>query len=349
MKLPNILFILVDALRQDYAYHPGMKFIDFLLERKEGGSYIFHNHFSSNSWTFPCLGSLFTGMEPIHHQLWKIEYSTIEHWEDWGVPNIFTYLKKNFGYYTAWLGGAGFGGKEAGWGKLVNKKIDGLNLDNIQEGLKIIQKERKTPGFVYIHFLHPHEWFRKFEQRLRELRENPPPNEIEEWQAEYRKRLDELDDFLLNSPEMQNFIEWADMIILTADHGEGFRETPRDAIHTHSGDYYNPNVRRIPLVWWWKEFGERGAIVYKTRDLDIFPTLISMLKWKENPNNWKENCKYKPLKIDGISLFFYDMVKLLPSIHPKHPLASWETYCLISSDKKEDEKIKEKLKDLGYY
>lgn len=277
-KRPNVILIVVDALRPDHlssnAYsRPTSPFIDWLS--RQGVS--FENTISQSTWTKTSIPSLLASIYPEAHGVRGVRDV---------LPNeviLISEVLKDRGYQTCCVQSNAWLKKKFGFDQGYDKFI----YDFLQDAAKInartlewLDAEEKRPFFLYLHYMDVH---------------NPyiPPAKFDIFGPD---RVDKYDGTILHIDTRikQLFYElekrglakntW---IVITADHGDEFEEHGGIA---HSRTLYN-EVLKVPLVFFHSGLMKKAKIVKRqVRLIDVAPTLLDLARIP------------KPESMEGISL-----------------------------------------------
>lgn len=265
---PNVVFIVIDALRQDhlgcYGYNrntsPG---IDELARQ----GVIFNNAFSSSPWTKPSVASFYTSLHPNNHRTLN-QYKMLPE-----SALTFAEILKNQGYRTYYLnaGNVSIGKKfnfHQGFDYYFNKRIDaGLLTDNF---LSLLPELRNKRFFSYIHYMDTHlpynknkynEWFVKnkpieppFEPgkinhnivKDLDVSHRLSPGDKEYLESLYDGQIRFVDENIkriIGALRDNNMLENT-LVIITSDHGEEFWDHNN---FEHGHTMYN-ELLEVPLI-----------------------------------------------------------------------------------------------------
>ncbi|MEN8154369.1 MAG: sulfatase [Acidobacteriota bacterium] len=295
-KGPNIIIIVVDALREDTLGANGYKRdtspnIDEFAER----SVVFKNAYSSSSWTKPAVASLFSSLDPIKH-------NTLS--KNDGFPDAvhtLTEILNNKGYNTYFLGGGNhFLGKHfnfnQGFNYYFNKRSDAAELT--ERFISLLPELKKGKFFTYLHYMDTHLPYGKNKynylfsgkKKINKLL----PGKIFRWTVNKLKKKKELtpDDKKYLRDLYDGQVRYVDenigklldvfkqelllnntLVIITSDHGEEFWDH-NGFEHGHS--LYNELIH-IPLIIGGKGLGP-SVKEKSVRIIDIFPTVLKVTK-----------------------------------------------------------------------
>jgi arylsulfatase A-like enzyme len=311
---PNIIILLVDALRPDhlgcYSYHRDTSpFIDKLAQ--EGT--LFTNAFVHSTMTHPSTSCLFTGTIP--------PVNAVHEWADASAPGMveadklqkrsvtIAELLKKKGYSTAAFLANWHITPEVGYkqGFNVYKNMSGASASTLnQMAAYWITSLRKRPFFCYIHYMDVHMPYKapppynliyppvKGRAPTRNLLSPAPITEsnflytIGQYDGEIHYLDDQLRIFfsILNE---RGLLENT-LVVLLADHGEEFLDHGGIG---HALSLYD-ELLHVPLIFWYPGVIPAGVTREEmVMQSDILPTLASLVKV-----NWDE------LPVYGTSLFY---------------------------------------------
>jgi arylsulfatase A-like enzyme len=325
-KLKNIILIVVDCLRADHLslLNYNRETSPFLKKLSEK-SIVCRNAYTTAPWTYPSVVSILSGLYPHKHgagifrkeRSWKEEvfiykpYSNVVLLPEilgqygyskfllssipWTTINISDVFDKTFYYF----------------------KTSARHLFTLA---KRVIKNISTPFFIYLHLgdLHEPVYFEKYPKLddvvLKRIRA------ISEWRFTQGSHLntEEFNIYKFNrillydtlirrvDEEIEKFFDFMKdenlqedtIIIITADHGEGFWEHAEEekkffkkvnifgVAHGHS--LFQEYIR-VPLIIWENELYKK-SIEFPVSTVDILPTILDLLNMK------------KPDGIQGISL-----------------------------------------------
>ena len=287
---PDLILVSIDCLRADHvgAYgheRPTTPNIDALAA--DGN--VFENAVSVSSWTLPTHMSMLTGLMPTEHGLsrsskrapstpYMPEILSREGYETIGVVSGL-YLSPTFGY-------------EQGF-DVYRTLIDEPAETLVNAAQELLFSEPRRPRFLFLHLFDAHwpylpadEYLEQAGGRPHEISDllknvinrRPPADagQIEDTKVLYDAEVAYVDDYLgrfFDELKRRGIYDGA-LIVLTADHGEGFYE---HELWQHSEIIYN-EVTRIPLI----VKGPRGAAARRISELvsqlGIFPTFLEALE-----------------------------------------------------------------------
>lgn len=288
---PNIILISLDTLRADhlscYGYHRPTP----NLESFARDSILFENAFSQAPWTTASHMSLFSSLYPTVHR--------ISHEAMSDVRITLTHHLKERGYQTAAFVEATALDRRFGFGEgfdVYRGKSDDpsarANNERARDWLRA--RDRQAPFFLFLHYYDIH---RKYDPpapynrlycdtcdpsmdslivgpygKMRRIPQADLYNLMALYDSEIRyvdDRIKELMDFL----KQENLYDGA-MIILLADHGEGFLE---HGLMDHGNSLYQ-ELLHVPMIIKMPGNRNRGTRQKAAvRLIDVFPTFLDLL------------------------------------------------------------------------
>lgn len=137
-KPPNVLLIVADALRADRLHCYGNKWqTSPVIDRLAKEGVLFKQLIAHSSHTLPCVGSIFTGLDPLSHGLTdpRTHIQIQKSWGDWKTP--FQILEQS---------GFTMGGFDAYLYYHFGRHI---NIENSAQAALFIEEHRDTPFFLW--------------------------------------------------------------------------------------------------------------------------------------------------------------------------------------------------------
>lgn len=303
---PNVLVVLIDALRRDhvgaYGYPlPTTPGIDTLAAE----STLFTRAYSHSSWTKPSVATLFTSLYPDQHGMGRVGFEDADGFQTDVLPAGIETLAERFqqaGYRTGAIGTnvhilkkTGFA---QGFNRFFNKRLVTAYQVNrlLQEWIEAGSQD--VPFFAYAHYMDVHfPYNRKLADetgRFGDSRTRPPAPQhwtrVPEWAAKHMSPANlaafiasydeevaytdgafgQLADWLRESGLLENTV-----VVLVADHGEGFNE------HGELQHGYAPyeEVTGIPMIFRLPPvYGlEPGKVDDVVGLVDVMPTLLDLV------------------------------------------------------------------------
>ena len=306
-KMPNIIFILIDALRADhlgcYGYHlPTSPDID---ELARSGT-IFLNAYTASPFTVTSLASMFTGLYPWEH---GVIFVYDLHMDE----NLITLAEvlQKAGYQTVGFSAVYFLPTELGLSQgfelsdetCASSFFFGDAQCLTDQVIKWLEQEASPPFFLYIHYVSTHAPYRapEFYQKLfsagikkpkgevgkgeilrfgkhrrwYQLPRSPTEEElkwlISQYDGEIRYANDQIAR-LLKYLRIKGIYEKS-LFLITADHGEAFFEHKK---MDHTEELHR-QVARIPLILAGPGIPSGKRIPQVVRTIDFAPTLLDYL------------------------------------------------------------------------
>ena len=306
LERPNVLIVLVDALRRDhlgaYGYPlPTSPAIDAFAAE----SIVFDRGYSHSSWTKPSVATLFTSLYPDQHGLGRVGFEDAAGFQTDVLPKRLSTLAERFrdaGYRTGSIGTnvhiqskTGFA---QGFDHFYFKRLISAYLVNKLLREWLTSGDQQAPFFAYAHYMDVHfPYQRRLEDetgRFGNTRTKPPapshwtqvaawaekhltPANVAALAARYDQEIAYTDDafgelttWLRASGRLDNTV-----VVLIADHGEGFNE--HGQLQHGYAPYEEvtgiPYMIRLPPVYR-LEAGRRDQIVGL---VDILPTLLDLV------------------------------------------------------------------------
>ena len=285
---PNIVIIVVDALRADHLPFYGYKkdTAPFLNTLSRHSSVFVHAHSTSN-WTAPSIGSLLTSLYPFQHFVNTGNPSTIPANEDKVEVSVsaisqsittMAEMFKNSGYRTFGISSNFFISQDRGFAQGFDYfQHYPMHADAEVLNAKVTEWEgemRKSPYHLYIHYTDIHIPYRR-----RPPWYQPGKNKRDDFISAYDSNIPYIDDKIR---ELYRRLNWDrnTILIVTADHGEEFWE---HGYRGHGHNLFNGSLR-VPLLIWLPQGDRAGRrIEPNVNHLDILPTLCEYIGQKRDP------------------------------------------------------------------
>jgi len=291
---PSVVLIVLDTVRADHMglYGYERDTTPRLAEWAQRGT-VFDNAFSTAAWTLPGVGSLLTGLYPSQH---GAGISGPRRMHD-DVPTMAEVLSAA-GYDTGAVANVGFLSPVFGLNRgFVDYDLEtggdqgGRRADaSVDWALNWLSERSDRPSLLLLHLFDAHRFY-----------DAPPPARgvfTSEYAADYdpatlatldsRVEAERRGDMDFHVAAYDEEILWLDMqvdrflnelrenglfddtlVILTADHGEAFREHGAIA---HGSSLHN-EVIRVPLIVWAPGQTEGQRLAAPVSLVDIFPTV----------------------------------------------------------------------------
>ncbi len=277
------MLVVVDALRRDSLPFHGSspETAPFLSELARAGVVCERAH-STSTWTAPATASLLTGLHPLQHGVTSGLMAT-RRLQRRGERVRLNRIPEAAVTLAELLGSAGYAtfaitqnpnvsaalGFDQGFARFRNlpreDRADALDKRLFNWNARI---QRARPYFLYLHYLDPHEpyyenapWFDAATRGTARLR-SAYDSEVRFFDEHFRRAFE------------QSGWGHDTLVIVTADHGEGFAE---HGLHGHGGSLY-AEVLDVPLLFHFAD--GRGAgrrIIERVSHLDVLPTLAQLV------------------------------------------------------------------------
>ena len=303
-RSPNVLLVVVDALRTDhlgvYGYPlPTSPNIDALAAE----SVTFTHALSHSTWTKPSIATLLTSLYPAQHQIGRVAFEDSDGYRTDVLSRRLRTLPERFrngGYTTAALGANLHIKRKTGFGQGFDHFVS-IRLETafeLNSRLRSwLEQVGDRPFFAYLHYMDAHWPYRRTlpgrqGQFGHTMIKPPPPDHwprVGPWaeqflneaslsalRALYDQEIAFLDDafgellgWLRETGAYENTV-----VVVTADHGEGFYE------HGELQHGFEPfeEVTRVPLLIrlpTWMEI-ETTTIDDPVGLVDLMPTLLDL-------------------------------------------------------------------------
>ncbi len=291
---PDVFIYLIDALRADhlgcYGYsRPTSPEIDAFAKTAT----LYEQAQTPATWTRPAVATLLTGLYAFSHRAMQDTEKLADSWEL--LPEIL----QSAGYATyAFITNAQVSGSlgfKQGYNEFILNNMASAKWANSQAERFLAKTDQQQPVFMYLHVLEPHasyapkaETFRRFDrgftgscdgssEALRAAGDLHP--RLSEEDIEYLIDLYDAEIFDVDTA-FGEFLELLQrtgrfenaLIILLADHGEGFKEhdTIRHGHNINKEEYHVPLIIRFPQG---RFAGER--VGSRVSLIDILPTILA--------------------------------------------------------------------------
>jgi choline-sulfatase len=285
---PNIVLILVDALRFDHLPFYGYpKDTAPFLNQLSQQSSLFVRAYAASNWTVPCVGSILTSLYPFQHRVNEgIPARTDgnghnKHFAAGAMADSVTTMAEIFqrsGYRTFGISSSFFISAERGYSQGFEYFCKfPMKTDAEVLHAKLAEWEgemHKAPYFLYLHYTDVH---------------IPYQRRAPWYQPEKDKRDDIISAYDSNIPyvdakieELYKRLDWGQntILIVTADHGEELWE------HGHRGHNRNlfNTTLRVPLLIYLPGGSRTGRrIEPNVSSIDMLPTLCDYIGRKPDP------------------------------------------------------------------
>jgi arylsulfatase A-like enzyme len=303
-RRPNVLLIVIDTLRADRlgSYGNSRGLTPFLDDLSKKGV-VFQNAYAPSSWTVPSIASLFTSRYPSQHRVTTFE-SRVSADEITLAEKLIAHgfmtagfsanfrLNDRLGYAQGFQDWHAFTNGAPDRGKVRGSAVRERSLTWLQQ---LGKRAAVTPTFLYLHYMEPHAPYQPVEPyRSRLAREHPDADpsvangeintinfktfstaEVELLESLYDAEVASVDAELramFAALERTGVLDNA-IIVITADHGEEFREHGR---MTHGHALYNESIR-VPLILLAPGIAAGRVVTDSVSLIDVAPTIMDLL------------------------------------------------------------------------
>lgn len=307
-RRPNVLFVLVDALRADalgaYGRSPSPTPV---LDRLAESGLLFRSSHSSAPKTVPSVASLFTSTPPWVHRIeagpGQGEEEGLSYLSDRLV--LATEVLDHHGYLTGMITTTGWITPEVNYDQGVDEYILTERADAavIEAAEGFIARRAEETFFVYVHLLDLHDYYHserlfgayggeedrispelralhhaspsEIYRRLRTEPERFTPADAAFLRRAYDRELAATDAMIgrLFAALESAGVSEETVVVVTSDHGEQFLEHGH---LVHGGNGLYQEVLRVPLLISGPGIGPR-AVDEPVGTVDVFPTLFDLL------------------------------------------------------------------------
>ena len=294
----NIILITIDALRPNHLGCYGYpKNISPAIDKIAKEGTVFRNTFAQSSWTAASMVSMFTSTLPPTHGIFhgqviedKVYYQEVLSDDFTTLPEIL----KSAGYTTAGFSTNSHLTEKQGFAQGFDyfndnclwQKADCVN----SEAINWIKDNSGEKFFLWIHYIDPHaefttenvDWYNPPEKYSKMYRPNNKNNAKEKHIAGYDGEIRYTDDSiseLIDALKSQGVYDNS-IIIITADHGEGFQEHNQ---WFHSETLYNEEIHIPLIIRLPRGSGLLTEVDANVRSIDIYPTITDYLNIKTIP------------------------------------------------------------------
>jgi len=280
----SVLFVLIDTLRADrlsaYGYaRPTTPSIDRIAE----SGLRFERVEAQSTWTKASMASLWTSLNPVRtgvtrfdhalspqavtpaERLREAGFKTAGIWRNHWIANNFGFDQGFDAYYQPKPKSTPDGIRRRTPGGM---KLQGTDLDATEAAREFLRSYGDQRFFLYVHYMDVHQYL--FDQEAADLGFGTSLSDAYDAALNWTDRnvgmlLEELE---------QRGLAKKTIVVVAADHGEGFREHGREG---HAQTLYR-EVTQVPLVIG-LPFRLDPPVVVKpmVRNVDIWPTLFELL------------------------------------------------------------------------
>ena len=269
---PNVILIVVDALRADHLTHAAYsRNTSPFLDRLAARGVVFETTISQSSWTKTSLPSLLSSLYPEAHGVRRVEDVLPD------SVQLLPELLKNQGYRTFGIHGNPWMDERFGFNQGFDEFIfkhwykDSLDARVLnKQALRWLDEGSNRPFFLFLHYMDVHSPWK-------------PPEEFDVFGPEGVDQYDAsilfVDSQIGALYEDLNKRGLADntWVVITADHGEEFLEHGNER-WGHGVTLYQ-EVLRVPLIFHHPTEAASGKRVeQQVRLIDVAPTILDLLR-----------------------------------------------------------------------
>jgi arylsulfatase A-like enzyme len=313
-RSPDVIVVLIDTLRADHVgAYGGPAGLTPFLDSFAASGVTFTNAYSTSTFTNTVVASLFTSRYPSQHHVasWDSQLGTDEltlatvlgcaGYRSYGfVANLVLAPALGFGRgFDSWFAFTRYDEKQSA--DEVN--TDALRFYDQQVLARPWSRWTRRPLFLYLHYMEPHAPYDPPESARRDWAPAPPAgiNEAEaidklmhteRWDdisddertylaALYRAEVASIDASLANlfqQLQRRGILDHA-VVVITADHGEEFRE---HGMFTHGSSLFE-EVVRIPLIISGPGLPSHRVVTDPGSIVDVAPTVLDLLGLPREP------------------------------------------------------------------
>ena len=279
----NVILISIDALRADHLGVYGYsKNITPNIDKIAKEGLIFANAYSQAPLTRPSISSLMTSKYPHEHGVFTNRYVLNE--SETTLAEILKSKKYTTAAFVGWsiLHKKSFGQGFDYYNNLTENEIENASEIN-KEVVSWLEKNHNNKFFIWIHYMEPHDPYgcsktdgsNKQIALTNLLKPDLSKKDIDSYVTFYDDGIKCLDDEIGNFAEKLKELDLNKntVIIITADHGEGFYEHLRYI--GHGVDLYNELIK-IPLIIKLPQKLNK-TVQENVESIDILPTILDVL------------------------------------------------------------------------
>lgn len=327
---PNVIVVLVDALRADHLepYGYTLRHTSPNLARFATRAMVFDNVISQAGWTVPSVASIFTGVNPQVHQVLRYNQSSRVEMDSMSLDHdTIAEMFKKGGYSTAALlksivvdSGRGY---SQGFDSfdVVNPKQNQADGDSAREltdrAISYLEtaKTAGKPFYLYLHYMDPHSPYKapepfyskyknasysgpvsgahmQIENDYKKAGKMPSPADIEQMYALYDAEIEYWDSQF--GRFMQTLVSSGmdpnTIVVVMADHGEAFCEHGLNLFHEN---LWQENIH-VPFIIKAPNM-KTGHAKNWAQNVDLAPTLAELTGLPKG-KYWQGNSQVPVLK-----------------------------------------------------
>jgi arylsulfatase A-like enzyme len=277
-RAPNVVLILIDALRRDRLpfYGHGRNTAPFLAELAAGGA-VFERALTASTWTPSSVASLFTGLYPNQHGVWT-GYNVTRLARSSGKPLVLNRIPegattlaeslRRLGYRTFGASNNPNFSEVMGFRRGFDRfeQVNDRSAEAINAAVAGFRPELDAarPYFLYLHYMDAH---KPYHRRDPWFDPNEPDEDLARYDSEISYADAQIRELVSGLPGRDDML-----VILTADHGEEFGE---HGGRGHKNQLY-AELLRVPLVWSWPGAIAPRRIADDVSLVDVMPTLEAL-------------------------------------------------------------------------
>ncbi len=301
---PNIVWYVIDALRPDHLEAYGYDRVTApTIARLASEGLLFTRCFAPGTWSLPSVTSMLSGASPLTHG--------VCHAISESVPDDLPLLAESLrdaGYATASISENPHAAPKAGLGRGLSSaeqsyrqvalrgqrrfaKAVALSDATFDASADFVRKNADRPFFLFVHTVEPHEPYASpaMYRQFSKASQNSDTPRIDSYDDCIRWADANLNRFIAMLGELG--VDQNTLLIVCADHGEGFTE--QEGGTGHSGKPYFARIH-VPLIIHWPGNVKPGSVVDSNVQLiDLPATLLDVIGCSRPPSF--EGVSLKPL------------------------------------------------------
>lgn len=300
---PNIVFLLIDALRPDklgcYGFQGGISPEIDEMARK---GVEFKSVLSQCSWTIPSVGSFLTSLYPRTLGLYRKtneilndRFTTLpeilksQNYLTIGItanPN----LNKVYNFHQ---GFDRYVDSDIVWPWMGSKPSETIitsttrlksNLELFETAMAILEKDKHRPFFLYLQLMDVHRLKTEIKPEFLSMFHQYSKEQERMYYLKVRQTSYDVGNFVqrvLSKPGCENTL-----FIISADHGEGLFDHPDVPNSELHGYYLYESQVKVPLIFYHPNGGLKPRLIeQEVRLIDLLPTLLDYLKISRRPSD----------------------------------------------------------------
>jgi len=289
----NVILVSLDTLRADHLSINGYArntspHIDELARK----GVFFQQGIAPSPWTLPSHMSLFTGLYPSFHGMYRDMRDHRRGELSSDIPTLPEYLQAQ-GYLTQAFTGNAYVGAHLGFSRGFNRYVETVSRTTndakkvFSHGFDWIRKNADKKFFLFLHTYEIHDPF----THTQFVRKNPEMTSREKMVARYDSGILYTDQYIGTLKHTLDELKLTKntILIIVSDHGEELNQRGFRPWHGHS--LYEELIR-IPILFYSPRLFKRRLVKnYQAELIDILPTLLEGL----NIEPWTDNIQGKSL------------------------------------------------------